>query len=395
MKKILALVLSCTMMFSFVGCGSTTSTDGDTAGTEPKQEESAPTEDKEEAPAEAPEENTEAPAEAATGGGFIGVSMPTQSLQRWNQDGANMKAALEAKGYTVQLEFAEDKVETQVLQIENMITQKCEVLVVASIDGEALTNVLQQAADAGIKVVAYDRLIRNTANVDYYATFDNFKVGVIQGTYIEEQLDLKNAAGPFNIEFFGGSSDDNNAYFFNGGAMSVLQPYLDSGKLVCKSGQTDMAQISILGWKSEDAQARMDNLIAANYTQDKLDAVLSPNDSLAYGIASSLESAGFGSADKPYPILTGQDCDIANVKNMLAGKQSMSVFKDTRALADKVVEMVDAILTGSEPPINDTSTYDNGVKVVPSYLLEPVFASKDNYKELLIDSGYYTEAELQ
>ncbi|HQF90679.1 MAG TPA: sugar ABC transporter substrate-binding protein [Synergistaceae bacterium] len=325
---------------------------------------------------------------------LVGVAMPTQSLQRWNEDGANMKKALEEKGYIVDLQYAEDDVSNQIAQLENMITKGCKVLVIASIDGSALSDVLAKAADAKIPVIAYDRLIRQTPNVSYYATFDNFKVGVIQGKFIEEKLGLTEGKGPFNIEFFGGSPDDNNAFFFNGGAMSVLQPYLDKGQLVCQSGQTKMEQIGILGWKSEDAQARMDNLISKSYTDKKLDVVLSPNDSLAYGIAASLANNGY-TPGKDWPIITGQDCDRANVKNMIAGKQSMSVFKDTRALAAKVAEMVDSIVQGKDPEVNDTKTYDNGVKVVPSYLLEPVFADINNYKTLLLDSGYYKEADLQ
>ncbi len=325
---------------------------------------------------------------------LVGVAMPTQSLQRWNEDGANMKKILEEKGYKVDLQYAEDDVSNQVAQLENMITKGCKVLVIASIDGSALSDVLAKAADAKIPVIAYDRLIRQTPNVSYYATFDNFKVGVIQGKFIEEKLGLAEGKGPFNIEFFGGSPDDNNAFFFNGGAMSVLQPYLDSGKLVCQSGQTKMEQIGILGWKSEDAQARMDNLISKSYTDKKLDVVLSPNDSLAYGIAASLANNGY-TPGKDWPIITGQDCDRANVKNMIAGKQSMSVFKDTRALATKVAEMVDSLIQGKEPEVNDTKTYENGVKVVPSYLLEPVFADINNYKALLLDSGYYKESDLQ
>ena len=325
---------------------------------------------------------------------LVGVAMPTQSLQRWNEDGANMKKILEEKGYKVDLQYAEDDVSNQVAQLENMITKGCKVLVIASIDGSALSDVLAKAADAKIPVIAYDRLIRQTPNVSYYATFDIFKVGVIQGKFIEEKLGLAEGKGPFNIEFFGGSPDDNNAFFFNGGAMSVLQPYLDSGKLVCQSGQTKMEQIGILGWKSEDAQARMDNLISKSYTDKKLDVVLSPNDSLAYGIAASLANNGY-TPGKDWPIITGQDCDRANVKNMIAGKQSMSVFKDTRALATKVAEMVDSLIQGKEPEVNDTKTYENGVKVVPSYLLEPVFADISNYKALLLDSGYYKESDLQ
>jgi putative multiple sugar transport system substrate-binding protein len=327
---------------------------------------------------------------------LIGVAMPTQSLQRWNQDGANMKSQLEAKGYQVDLQYANNDVNTQIQQLENMITKGCNVLVIASIDGAALSDVLKKAADNKIKVIAYDRLIMKSPNVDYYATFDNFKVGVIQGQYIEQKLGLKDGKGPFNAELFAGSPDDNNATFFFNGAMSVLKPYIDSGKLVITSGQTDFAKIAILGWESAKAQARMDNLITANYASGKkLDLVLSPNDSLAIGIIASLKNAGFGSADKPYPVITGQDCDKPNVKAMIAGQQSMSIFKDTRTLASKVVEMVDAIQKGQSAPVNDTKTYNNEVKVVPSFLCDPVFADKDTYKKILIDSGYYKESDLQ
>jgi len=327
---------------------------------------------------------------------LIGVAMPTQSLQRWNQDGANMKAKLEEKGFKVDLQYANNDVNTQIQQLENMITKKCKVLVIASIDGSALTEVLRKAAENDIKVIAYDRLIMNSEHVDYYATFDNFQVGVIQGKYIEEKLGLKEKDGPFNIELFAGSPDDNNAYFFNGGAMSILQPYIDAGKLIVPSKQTEFTTIAIHGWDSADAQARMDNLITAHYAGGrKLDAVLSPNDSLAIGIVTSLRNAGFGTPDKPFPIITGQDCDKPNVIAMINGEQSMSIFKDTRTLAAKVVEMVEAIMKGEEAPVNDTETYHNGVKKVPSFLCEPVYADANNYKELLIDSGYYTEADLQ
>lgn len=331
---------------------------------------------------------------AQGGDNVVGVAMPTKSLQRWNQDGANMKAKLEEAGYEVILEYAENKVETQVSQIENMITRGAKVIVVASIDGSALSGVLEDAAKEDIAVIAYDRLIRDTENVDYYATFDNYMVGTIQGEYIIEALDLESGAGPFNMEVFGGSPDDNNAYYFNGGAMDALKLYIDNGQLVINSGQTDMSQIAIEGWKAEGAQARMDNLLTANYADKDIDVVLSPNDSLAQGIVASLKAAGYGSADKPFPVLTGQDCDITNVKMMLAGEQSMSIFKDTRTLADQVVTMITAHMNDEEVPVNDTSTYDNGVKVVPSYLCEPVFADVNNYKELLIDSGYYSESDL-
>jgi putative multiple sugar transport system substrate-binding protein len=333
---------------------------------------------------------------ATTSKNTIGVSMPTKSLQRWNQDGSNMKAQLEKQGYAVELLYANDSVDQQIKDLENMITKGCKVLVVASIDGEALKGVLTEAGKSGIKVIAYDRLIRGSEYVDYYATFDNYLVGKLQGEYIVKTLGLEDGqTGPFTLEVFGGSPDDNNAYFFNSGAVDTLQPYIDKGVLVIKSGQTAMEQIAIMGWKSEGAQSRMDNLLTANYTDENIDVVLSPNDSLAQGIVASLKAAGYGAADKPFPILTGQDCDTTNVKMLIAGEQSMSVFKDTRTLAGKVVEMVDAIMKGTEPPVNDTKTYDNGIKVVPSFLCEPVFADASNYKALLVDSGYYTEDQLK
>jgi putative multiple sugar transport system substrate-binding protein len=324
----------------------------------------------------------------------IGVAMPTKDLQRWNQDGENMKKSLEDAGYTVDLQYANNDIATQVSQIENMITSGCDALVIASIDGGSLGTVLADAKTAKIPVIAYDRLIMETDAVSYYATFDNYMVGTIQGKYIVDQLDLENAAGPFNIELFTGSPDDNNARFFFGGAMDILTPYIDNGKLVVISGQKAFEEVATLNWSTEEAQKRMENLITANYANGtKLDVVLSSNDSCAIGITNALVNAGY--TGDTFPILTGQDCDITSVKNILAGTQSMSIFKDTRTLAAKVVEMVSAIMSGKDVPVNDTKTYDNGTGIIPTFLCEPVFADADNYKELLIDSKYYTEDQLK
>ena len=320
------------------------------------------------------------------------MAMPTKDLQRWNQDGSNMEEQLKAAGYEVDLQYASNDIQTQVSQIENMISNGCKLLVIASIDGDSLGTVLAQAKEADIPVIAYDRLIMNSDAVSYYATFDNYMVGTVQGEYIRDALDLENADGPFNIELITGDPGDNNARFFFGGAMDVLQPYIDSGKLVVKSGQTSFEEVATANWATEAAQSRFDAIIASNYSDGtNLDAVLASNDSTALGVANSLAANYTGE----YPVLTGQDCDIASVKNMIAGKQSMSVFKDTRDLATQVVAMVDAIMKGGEAPVNDTESYDNGTGVIPSYLCEPVFADVNNYKELLIDSGYYTEADLQ
>ena len=372
-KKLLSMLLVGAMAASMlVGCGG-----GETAGADSGSDAGATA-------------NTEADAGAATddgtdaaGKGKIGVAMPTKDLQRWNQDGANMEAQLKEAGYEVDIQYASNDIATQVSQIENMINSGCELLVIASIDGESLGTVLAQAKEKDIPVIAYDRLIMNS---------DNYMVGTKQGQYIEEQLDLKNATGTYNIELVTGDPGDNNARFFFGGAMDVLQPYIDAGTLVVKSGQTDFETVATANWSTEAAQTRMDAIISANYADGTvLDAVLCSNDSTALGVTNSLEANYTGE----WPIITGQDCDVANVKNMIAGKQAMSIFKDTRTLASKVVEMVDAIMQGGEAPVNDTETYDNGTGVIPSYLCEPVFADASNYKELLVDSGYYKESDLQ
>jgi putative multiple sugar transport system substrate-binding protein len=325
----------------------------------------------------------------------VGISMPTKTSTRWISDGESMVKVFEEMGYATDLQFADDDIPNQLAQIENMITKGADVLVIAAIDGSTLSDVLQQAHDAGILVIAYDRLIVNTENVDYYATFDNFGVGVIMGSQIEEGLDLKNAEGPFNIELFGGSPDDTNAFYFYDGAMSVLQPYIDSGKLVVQSGQTGMDKVSTLRWDGIVAQARMDNLLSAYYTDKRVDAVLSPYDGLSIGILSSLKGVGYGSADQPMPVVTGQDAEVASVKSIIAGEQTYTVFKDTRELAKQTAAMVDAALKGEEVPINNTTTYDNGVKIVPSYLLIPFSVDISNYEELLIGSGYITADQLK
>jgi putative multiple sugar transport system substrate-binding protein len=326
--------------------------------------------------------------------GTIGISMPTKSSARWIADGDNMVKVFTELGYGTDLQYAEDDIPNQLAQIENMVTKGVKVLVIAAIDGTTLSAILQQAHDSGVKVIAYDRLIRDSANVDYYATFDNFQVGVIQATSIVDGLGLKEGKGPFNIELFGGSPDDNNAFFFYDGAMSVLQPYIDSKKLVVQSGQMGMDKVGTLRWDGAVAQARMDNLLSAYYGDKRVDAVLSPYDGLSIGILSSLKGVGYGSADQPMPIVSGQDAEVPSIKSMIAGEQYSTVFKDTRELAKVTANMVDALLAGKEVPVNDTKTYDNGVKVVPSYLLKPVSVGRDNWEEILIGSGYYTKDQI-
>ncbi|MBR6477317.1 MAG: sugar-binding protein [Lachnospiraceae bacterium] len=382
-KRICSLLLAGILALgTLAGCGSATASNTGSAGGSTSKAE-ATSQDVKASSAE----NTE-----SAKVGKVGVAMPTKDLQRWNQDGANMEKELKAAGYEVILDYASNEIATQVTQIENMINAGCDILVIASIDGDSLGTVLDQAKEKNIPVIAYDRLIMNSDAVTYYATFDNKLVGTKQGEYIRDQLKLDSTSGPYNIELVTGDPGDNNARYFFGGAMEVLQPYIDAGKLIVKSGQTDFKEVATASWASEAAQSRMDAIISAYYADGtQLDAVLCSNDSTALGVTNSLEANYTGA----WPIITGQDCDVANVKNMLNGKQSMSIFKDTRTLASKVVEMVDAILKGGDAPVNDVETYNNNVKVVPSYLCAPVFADTTNYKEILIDSGYYSEADLK
>ncbi|WP_367178660.1 multiple monosaccharide ABC transporter substrate-binding protein [Devosia sp.] len=329
--------------------------------------------------------------------GAIGIAMPTQSSLRWISDGNELKTALEGKGYTVDLQYAEDDIPNQLAQIENMVTKGVKALVVASIDGTTLSAVLQQAADAGIKVVAYDRLIRESGNVDYYTTFDNFQVGVLQANSLVAGLkerfpDTK----PWNVELFGGSPDDNNAFFFYDGAMSVLQPLIDAGDIVVKSGQQGMETVGTLRWDGAVAQARMDNILSANYSDgSRVDGVLAPYDGLSRGIISSLRGVGYGSADLAWPVVTGQDAEAPSVKAIIAGEQYSTVYKDTRELAKVTADLVDTVVSGGTPEGLDTTTYDNGVKVVPSVLLTPYSVDLTNYQALVVDSGYIKPEELQ
>jgi putative multiple sugar transport system substrate-binding protein len=372
MKKLIALLLALVMVLAMAACSS--------SNTPAKADTSA----KADEPAKS---------DASDNSKLVGVAMPTKDLQRWNQDGENMKAQLEAAGYDVDLQYGANDIQTQVSQIENMIANGCKVLVIASIDGDSLGTVLAQAKEANVPVIAYDRLIMNSDAVSYYATFDNWLVGVKQGEYIRDALGLDNADGKtFNIEFITGDPGDNNINFFFDGAMSILQPYLDSGVLNCPSGQTEKTVVATANWATDAAQSRFESILASNYSDGtQLNAVLASNDSTALGVENALAASYTGN----YPIITGQDCDVTNVVNMLAGKQSMSVFKDTRTLATKVVEMVDALMKGTEPPINDTETYDNGTGIIPSFLCEPVACTSENVQELLVDSGYYTADQLK
>ncbi|NLO99739.1 MAG: sugar ABC transporter substrate-binding protein [Clostridiaceae bacterium] len=353
LKKVLALLVVLTMLFALTACG------------------------------------------GGKGKNYIGISMPTKSSERWIKDGETMKKLLEDKGYTADLQFAEDDIPTQKAQIENMITKGAKVLVIAAIDGSTLSETLDQAGKAGIKIISYDRLLVNTDAVSYYATFDNRRVGQQQAESLVEGLKKLKGPGPYNVELFAGSPDDTNSFYFYSGAMDVLQPLIDDGTIVVPSGQTEQAEIGTLRWDGAVAQARMDALLAAHYSAGNvLHGVLSPYDGLSRGILSSLISFGYVPGED-LPVVTGQDAEAASIKLIISGEQYSTILKDTRDLAAVAVNMIEAVLAGKEPEINDTETYNNNVKIVPSYLLEPYIVTKDNYQELVIDSGYLTEADIK
>jgi putative multiple sugar transport system substrate-binding protein len=340
-------------------------------------------------------------APAAAAKKLVGISMPTKTSTRWISDGNSMVASFQKLGYDTDLQFADNDINNQLAQIENMVTKGAKVLVIAAIDGSTMSDVLQKAHDAGVLVISYDRLITKTPNVDYYATFDNFGVGVIQGTQLLEGLGLKPGekapagVGPFNVELFGGSPDDTNAGYFYNGAMSVIQPFIDDGTIVIQSGQTGMDKVGTLRWLAATAQARMDNLLSAYYTDKHVDGVLSPYDGLSIGILSSLKGVGYCTDTLPCPVVTGQDAEVASVKSIIAGEQRYTVFKDTRQLAAQTAKMVDQALKGETVDVNDTKTYNNEVKVVPSYLLTPISIDINNYQKELVDSGYIKADDLK
>jgi len=383
MKKVLMCVLALMMGLSMIACAATP----------------APAAEPETAAAPAAEEPaaeaaTEAATEAAVGG-YIGISMPTQSSERWIKDGNTMKDLLEAKGYTVDLQYAEDDIPTQKSQIENMITKGAQVLIIAAVDGSTLSATLDQAGKDGVKIISYDRLLVDTEAVSYYATFDNRGVGRLQAQSLVDGLKANKGEGPYNIELFAGSPDDTNSFYFYSGAMDILQPLIDAGTVVVVSGQTAQADIGTLRWDGAVAQTRMDSLLVANYTDKQLDGVLSPYDGISRGIISALTSFGYQPGTENWPVVTGQDAEAASIKLIITGEQYSTILKDTRDLAAVAAGMVDAVLSGTEPEINDTETYNNNVKIVPSYLLIPYTVTVDNYQELVMDSGYLTADDIK
>ena len=391
-RKVLSTILAVSMVAAMVvGCGGGGSATADAPAADAETEASA------DDAAAGDAAQAEAPSGVAADkeGGKVGVAMPTQSSERWIKDGGNMKEKLEAMGYEVDLQYAEDDVQTQVSQIENMIAADADCLVIAAVDSGALTTVEAQAKEKGIPIIAYDRLLMDTDAVSYYASFDNEGVGTAIGEYIKtaKDLDAAKAAGEsYTIEFFMGSPDDNNAVLLHKGVMGVLQPYLDDGTLVCKTGRTSFDETCILRWSQETAQQWCENYLTGYYADEDLDIACTAFDGFAYGVKAALQGAGY-TADN-WPLVTGQDAELMACKNILDGTQTASIFKDTGLLADKCVTMVEAVLKGAEPEINDTTTYDNNVVVVPSYLCTPVAVDKNNLEEVVVDSGYYQAADL-
>ena len=324
----------------------------------------------------------------------IGLAMPTTTAPRWTDDANNMKKQFALLGYRTEITFAQDKPQTQVQQIETMIAHHDKALIITAVDGPALTDVLAKAAAAEIPVISYDRLIRDTPNISYYASFDNYRVGVLQGNYLIRTLHLKTARNPLTIELFAGDPKDNNAGFFFGGAMSVLRPYLRSGALDVRSGQKTFAQVATPGWVNATAQKRMANILTNDYANQRLDAVLAPNDGISRAAVASLQKAGYGTKNRPLPATTGQDAELDSVKAIIAGKQGQTVYKDSRELAKVAVQMTDSLLSGGQPEVNDTKQYNNGVKDVPSFLLQPVSVDKKNLKSVLVDGGAFTAEQI-
>ena len=371
MKKLMALLLALVMILA--GCGENANPVESTGA--------------------AAEDETEMTVEQVGEDKVVGIAMPNQSVERWTSDGENMKSQLEELGYHVILQYAEDDVQTQIAQIEEMVAHPVDCLVIAAIDSTALTEVEARAKDAGIPIIAYDRLLMQTNAVTYYASFDNEGVGRAIGEYIERTMDLANTTETYTIEFFMGSPDDNNARLVYNGVMEVLETYLNSGVLLCKSGRTAFEETCILRWSQETAEEMCRDYLKKYYSREKLDICCTAFDGFAYGCRDALEDAGY-QVDQNWPLITGQDAEITATRNIISGYQAMSVAKDTRILAEKCVTMVNAVLMGSRPEINDTTTYDNGAMVVSAYLCTPVVVDQGNYREVLIDSGYYTEEQL-
>ena len=387
-KRILALVLAAVMALALVACGGNgNNTTGNDAGNTGNTGSNS---------------TSDTGDSGSTGGQKVGIAMPTQSLERWNRDGSYLDEQFKSAGYETILTYSDNDTNRQVNDIQNMIAEDVDLLVIAAIDGEALNTVMNEAGEAGIPVIAYDRLIMND-NASYYVSFDNYTVGTLQGQYVVDTLDLDNAAGPFNIEFTAGDPADNNATYFFNGAMDVLKPYIESGKLNVVSGQTDFDTVATAAWDSQTAMERAQNILASYYADGtQVDVWLCSNDSTALGVAQAIQSDYAGSNQ---PIITGQDGDEANLKNLVDGLQSMTVYKAVANEAVVTLDLGKAILNGDT--VDDSLITNSGWEFdcaydtesyftsdgnnCPSFLLVPDVVTKDNMVEKLVDTGYYTQ----
>ncbi|SEQ24503.1 putative multiple sugar transport system substrate-binding protein [Lachnospiraceae bacterium NE2001] len=403
-KKLIAGLLGTAMVASMLtGCGGTSDTGSNDTAADTEATTAAATEAADDTADDAADDTADDAADdtADAGGKKVGIAMPTKSLERWNRDGSYLEEQFSSKGYEVSLTYSDNKIDQQVKDIESLIADDVDLLVIAAIDGESLTQVLADAKEEGIPVISYDRLIMNTDAVSYYVSFDNYTVGKLQGEFVRDQLDLDNADGPFNIEFTAGDPADNNAGFFFNGAYDALKSYIDEGKLVVPSGQTEFDQVATKSWDTATAMTRFQNILGSNYSDGtQLDVALCSNDSTALGVTQAIESDYAGSNSV---IITGQDGDEANLANIVDGKQTMTVYK---AVANEAVATLDlgiALLKGETPDASlidnsgwsfdctyDTSSYDNGTGIIPSYLLVPTVVTKDNIQSELVDTGYYT-----
>ncbi|MBQ9905708.1 MAG: sugar-binding protein [Oscillospiraceae bacterium] len=376
-----------TMAAAFVGCGDDSAPAASTPESKPAAESKNEEAPKEESPKE------EAKDEAKT----VGIAMPTKSLERWNRDGEYLKQQFEDAGYQVELKYSDNDTNQQNNDIQGMIADGVDLLLIVAIDGNALTQTLDDAKGANIPVIAYDRLIMNSDAVSYYVSFDNYTVGKLQGEFVRDQLKLDSEAGPFNIEFTAGDPADNNAGYFFNGAYDTLKEYIDSEKLVIPSGKKTFEQVATEGWSTDKALENMQNTLASYYSDGTvLDVALCSNDSTALGVAQAITSDYAGTNT---PIVTGQDGDIANLRNIVDGIQTMTVYKNVSDEASVTLEVSKAILAGNTPDAGllsslsaeasyDTESYNNGVKNVPSYLLVPYVITKDSLQRL-VDTGLY------
>ena len=305
----------------------------------------------------------------------IAVCFPN-TTSSWQRNGDSLQKLLEEEGFTVNVQFSAT-IEEQQQQVKDVIGKNPDCIVIGAIDSAAFVEVLENAKKKNIPVIGFDRIISNTDAISYYASFDNGAIGDGMGEYIAAALNLKNGGGPFNIEFFAGGPSDNNAHIFFENTMKILEPYLRSGQLVCRSGQTTFEQVAVADWNSANARPRIQELMNRYYTDAPLQVILSPNDDIAGVILDEIGKAG-----KPYPIISGLDGDPAAFERIKNGQQTFTIAKDPDVLTAKCVRMIKAVVEGTQPDINDVTNYNNGVKVVPSYLCTPMIIDKTNVNSM-------------